>query len=178
MANHQVPQTGGDGGAVLILGLGADFDEIHRPLVTHGLDGARGEKLRTCFDRLVKGKVLLAVDQLGKIDLQIGTSQGEPDLNHHKNAGAPNLIHSLDSSLLQLALVDFPYSFTCIHDSVLAGVNHIDELNTALRAAYTKLFTEHSPLHDFADAIGSTVKPPMVYDFDPAVVQDSPYFFC
>lgn len=115
---------------------------------------------------------------LGKIDLKIGTSQGDPDLKHHKNAGAPNLIHSLDASILQMALRDFPTPFTVIHDSVLCGANHMDDLNSAVRSAYATLFTKYSPLHDFAEAIGSDVPPPMVYDFDPGCVEDSPYFFC
>ena len=115
---------------------------------------------------------------MGSVNLRIGTSQGDPDLKHHKNAGAPNLIHSLDASILQLGLHDFETPFTVIHDSVLCLANHMDDLNAAVRSAYAKCFTEFSPLHDLAESLGATTDPPMVYDFDPASVEDSPYFFC
>jgi DNA-directed RNA polymerase len=115
---------------------------------------------------------------MGRIDLNIGTAQGEPDLKHHKNAGSPNLIHSLDASILQLGLASFQAPFTVIHDSVLCLANNMDDLNAAVRSAYAKCFTEFSPLHDLAESIGAETDPPMVYDFDPATVEDSPYFFC
>ena len=115
---------------------------------------------------------------MGRVQIKIGVGHGEPDLNHHKNAGAPNLIHSMDSAILQLGLKDFAAPFTCIHDSVLCGANHMDAMNEAVRAAYAKIFVEHSPLHDLAEAIGAETPPPMEYTFDPGTVLDSPYFFC
>jgi DNA-directed RNA polymerase len=115
---------------------------------------------------------------MGKIKLKIGTSLGEPDLKHHKNAGAPNLIHSLDASILHLGLVSFDAPFTVIHDSVLCLAQDMDQLNRAVRRAYATCFTEFSPLHDLAEGIGALTPPPMVYDFDPASVEDSSYFFC
>lgn len=115
---------------------------------------------------------------LGRMQLNVGVGRGNPDLNHHKNAGAPNLIHSCDASLLQLGLRDFPKPFTVIHDSVLCLANHMDELNRRVREAYAHCFTEFSPLHDLAERIGAKSEPPMVYTFDPSEVLDSPYFFC
>ena len=115
---------------------------------------------------------------MGRVDLHIGTSLGEPDLNHHKNAGAPNLIHSMDASILQIGLKEFSAPFTVIHDSVLCSANHMDEMQAAVRKAYTQIFLENSPLHDFADAIGAETPPPMQYTFDPSLVEQSTYFFC
>ena len=115
---------------------------------------------------------------MGRISLNIGCKLGAPDIKHHANAGAPNLIHSLDASILQLGLNEFAAPFTVIHDSVLCLANDMDELNAAVRSAYAKCFTEFSPLHDLAESIGAETDPPMVYDFDPATVEDSPYFFC
>jgi len=120
----------------------------------------------------------VATHLMGRISLNVGTSQGEPDLAHHRNAGAPNLIHSLDASILHLGLFQFAAPFTVIHDSVLCLANDMDDLNAAVRSAYAKCFTEFSPLHDLAESIGAETDPPMVYDFDPATVEDSPYFFC
>tara|TARA_R100001463_G_scaffold132359_1_gene192970 strand:+ start:2217 stop:4553 length:2337 start_codon:yes stop_codon:yes gene_type:complete len=115
---------------------------------------------------------------MGKIELMIGTSMGEPDRNHHKNAGAPNLIHSVDASILHIGLKDFSGPFTVIHDSVLCLANQMDEMNKSVRAAYAKCFTDHSPLHDLAESINAETEPPMVYTFDPATVTESDYFFC
>jgi DNA-directed RNA polymerase len=115
---------------------------------------------------------------MGEVKLSIGVSEGQPDLKHHANAGAPNLIHSLDASILQIGLREFATPFTVIHDSVLCLANHMDDLNAAVRSAYAQCFTEHSPLHDLAESIGAEHDPPMVYDFDPGTVSDSPYFFC
>ena len=115
---------------------------------------------------------------MGRVQLHIGTSLGDPDLNHHKNAGSPNLIHSMDASILQIGLKDFTGPFTVIHDSVLCGANQMDAMQAAVRDAYVEIFLHHSPLHDFADAIGAETPPPMQYTFDPETVKESTYFFC
>ena len=115
---------------------------------------------------------------MGEIKLMVGTGFGDPDLNHHKNAGAPNLIHSMDASILLLGLKDFATPFTVIHDSVLCGANHMDEMQAAVRDAYVEIFLHHSPLHDFAEAIGAETPPPMEYTFNPETVKESTYFFC
>ena len=114
---------------------------------------------------------------MGRVQLHIGTSLGAPDLKHHKNAGAPNLIHSMDASILHIGLDGFAAPFTVIHDSVLCGANHMDAMQTAVREAYVEIFLHNSPLHDFADAIGATTEPPMEYTFDPSTVTESTYFF-
>ena len=115
---------------------------------------------------------------MGRIDLKIGVGFGKPDLNHHKNAGAPNLIHSMDASILLLGLKEFATPFTVIHDSVLCGANHMDAMQAAVRDAYVEIFLHHSPLHDFAEAIGAETPPPMEYTFNPETVKESTYFFC
>jgi DNA-directed RNA polymerase len=115
---------------------------------------------------------------LGEVKLNIGVSEGGPDIKHHANAGAPNLIHSADASILAIGLKQFASPFTVIHDSVLCLANHMDDLNAAVRSAYAECFTEHSLLHDLAESIGAESDPPMVYDFDPGAVTGSPYFFC
>ena len=44
----------------------------------------------------------------GTTNLRVGTNETkEVDLLHHKNATAPNLIHSLDASLLHLSATKF-----------------------------------------------------------------------
>ena len=43
---------------------------------------------------------------MGRVSISIAGAEKGVDLKHHKNATAPNLIHSLDASLLHLAVMD------------------------------------------------------------------------
>jgi hypothetical protein len=51
-------------------------------------------------------------------------------------------------------------------------------LNEVVRSTYVWLFNEHDYLRDFAQQINAVNDPPIIGDFDPAVVRDSTYFFC
>ena len=100
------------------------------------------------------------------------------DLKHHKNATAPNLIHSLDASLLHLAIMDVSFPIALIHDSVLCRATDMCKLSYLVRDTYMRLFAEHEPLTDFALAIGAEEQPPIIGDLKPEAVIDSTYFFC
>jgi DNA-directed RNA polymerase len=100
------------------------------------------------------------------------------DTNHHKNATSPNLIHSLDASLLHLATLRFDAPIALIHDSVLCRATDMSSLATIVRETYTHLFAEHDYLTDFARQIESTNPPPIIGDLDPSAVIESTYFFC
>lgn len=102
----------------------------------------------------------------------------EPDINGHRSSTAPNLIHSLDASLLHFAFLEFDAPFTCIHDSVLCRATDMNKLNSIVRETYHELFSKHDVLKDFARAIGAETDPPIIGDLDPGVVLDSTYFFC
>ena len=54
------------------------------------------------------------------------------DLNHHKNATAPNLIHSLDASLLHLSALRFDAPLSLIHDSVLCRATDMSVFHPSL----------------------------------------------
>jgi DNA-directed RNA polymerase len=102
----------------------------------------------------------------------------EVDLNHHKNATAPNLIHSLDASLLHLSVPRFNAPIALIHDSVLCRATDMSTLSTIVRETYMHLFAEHDYLIDFASQIGAETKPPIIGDLEPESVIESTYFFC
>ena len=102
----------------------------------------------------------------------------EVDALHHKNATAPNLIHSLDASLLHLAAIRFNQDIALIHDSVLCKATDMSILDVIVRETYMKLFTEHDILTDFAQQIGAETEPPIIGDLEPSNVIDSTYFFC
>jgi len=112
-----------------------------------------------------------------KMKVAIGDSD-EVDLNHHKNATAPNLIHSLDASLLHLSVLRFDSPIALIHDSVLCRATDMSTLSSIVRETYMHLFAEHDYLRDFASHIGAETEPPIVGDLEPESVIQSTYFFC
>ena len=112
-----------------------------------------------------------------QVTVAVGESD-EVDLNHHKNATAPNLIHSLDASLLHLSVPRFNAPIALIHDSVLCRATDMSTLSTIVRETYMHLFAEHDYLIDFASQIGAETEPPIIGDLEPESVIESTYFFC
>ena len=102
----------------------------------------------------------------------------EVDKNHHKNATAPNLIHSLDASLLHLSATRFNAPISLIHDSVLCRATDMSVLSAVVRETYMHLFAEHDYLTDWAQQIGAESKPPIIDTLQPESVIESTYFFC
>jgi DNA-directed RNA polymerase len=116
---------------------------------------------------------------LGRCQVQVAEGDTDQvDLNHHKNATAPNLIHSLDASLLHLATLRFNAPIALIHDSVLCRATDMGILSTLVREAYMYLFAEHDYLKDWANQIGAQSEPPIIGDLKPESVIESTYFFC
>jgi len=115
----------------------------------------------------------------GTTDIRVGTGDSNKvDLLHHKNATAPNLIHSLDASLLHIAATQFDAPISLIHDSVLCRATDMTYLSTLVRNTYMHLFAEHDFLKTFAQAIGAKTEPPIIGDLEPSEVIESTYFFC
>jgi len=126
-----------------------------------------------------KNLVRLQLQLLGVCQLTVATDDSdEVDLNHHKNATAPNLIHSLDASLLHLSVLRFDAPIALIHDSVLCRATDMSTLSSIVRQTYMHLFAEHDYLKDFASHIGAETDPPIVGDLEPESVIESTYFFC
>ena len=116
---------------------------------------------------------------LGRCQLLVATEDNnEVDINRHKAATAPNLIHSLDASLLHLATIRFNNPIAFIHDSVLCRAVDMDSLSNIIRETYMLLFAEHDYLTEFAQQIGAESEPPIIGDLKPETVIDSTYFFC
>ena len=121
----------------------------------------------------------LTLQLLGECKLNIATDDSkEVDKNHHKNATAPNLIHSLDASLLHLSVLRFDAPIALIHDSVLCRATDMGNLSTLVRETYMHLFAENDYLTSFAAQIGAENKPPIIGDLEPESVIESTYFFC
>ena len=123
--------------------------------------------------------VTLQLQLLGRCEMKVAVDDSdEVDLNHHKNATAPNLIHSLDASLLHFSALRFDAPIALIHDSVLCRATDMSTLSTIVRETYMHLFAEHDYLKDFASQIGAETDPPIIGDLEPESVIESTYFFC
>ena len=130
--------------------------------------------------RLMKRKTQeIKLILLGRCKIAVATDEeAEVDRAHHKNATAPNLIHSLDSSLLHLSALRFNAPLALIHDSVLCRATDMSILSNVVRETYMFLFAEHDYLTCFAQQIGAETKPPIIGDLEPSRVIKSTYFFC
>ena len=130
--------------------------------------------------RLMKKKTEILNLQLhGRCQITVATGDGDRvDKSHHKNATAPNLIHSLDASLLHFSALRFEAPIALIHDSVLCRATDMSDLSTIVRETYMHLFAGHNYLQDFADQIGAETDPPIIGDLEPESVIESTYFFC
>jgi len=134
----------------------------------------------TVTQRLMKPEVqTVELQLLGRCQIKVSTGDSDTvDKNHHKNATAPNLIHSLDASLLHLSALRFDAPISLIHDSVLCRATDMSVLSTIVRETYMHLFAEHDYLTSFAQQIGAETDPPMIGDLEPESVIESTYFFC
>jgi len=130
--------------------------------------------------RIMKRKVeTIELKLLGRCQMSVATEEtGEVDRSRHKAATAPNLIHSLDSSLLHLSVDKFDLPIALIHDSVLCRATDMTHLSHVVREVYMHLFAENDYLTDFANQIGAETKPPIIGNLKPESVIDSTYFFC
>ena len=81
----------------------------------------------------------------------------------HGTCTMPNLVHSLDASLLHSAFCDFDKPFSLIHDSVMTTASDVTEAIDLYKAAYVKHFSKLSD-SDFLNT---------VYELFAAGVEDS-----
>ena len=121
----------------------------------------------------------LQLQLLGNCKVSVAVEDtDEVDKARHKAATAPNLIHSLDASLLHLATMRFNHPIALIHDSVLCRATDMTILSTLVRETYMQLFAKHDYLRDWANQIGAESEPPIIGDLEPSNVLKSTYFFC
>jgi DNA-directed RNA polymerase len=134
----------------------------------------------TVHQKLMKKDIRrLKLQLLGECQLHVASdSPTKVDKTHHKNATAPNLIHSLDASLLHLSTLRFDAPIALIHDSVLCRATDMGVLSTLVRETYLHLFAEHDYLKQFAAQIEAEEEPPIIGDLEPESVINSTYFFC
>ena len=129
--------------------------------------------------RIMKKKIeVIELKLLGRCQLKVATDDTkEVDRNRHKAATAPNLIHSLDATLLHLSVQDFDNPIALIHDSVLCRATDMSELSRIVRQKYMHIAGQDY-LKDFAAQIGAETEPPIIGGLKPESVIESTYFFC
>ena len=130
--------------------------------------------------RLMKAHLeTIELQLLGRCQIKVATEEGDKvDKSHHKNATAPNLIHSLDASLLHLSAIRFNAPLALIHDSVLCRATDMSTLSAIVRETYMHLFAEQDYLTNWSKQIGAESEPPMIDTLNPESVIESTYFFC
>ena len=128
--------------------------------------------------RNVKETERMELQLLGATKVTVTVGEGSPCPTRHKSSTAPNLIHSLDASILHETFQRFNGPFTVIHDSVLCRATDMGTLNALVRETYTDIFTRDCWLSKFGKTINAAEEPPIVGTLDPEVVEDSTYFFC
>ena len=130
--------------------------------------------------KLMKPQVeTIELQLLGRCQIKVATGEGDiVDKAHHKNATAPNLIHSLDASLLHLSALRFNAPIALIHDSVICRATDMFILSELVRETYMHLFAEHDYLTSWASQIGAETEPPIIGTLEPESVIRSQYFFC
>jgi len=116
---------------------------------------------------------------MGEVSMvTVGDGYAGPDRSGHKGAIAPNLVHSLDASLLHLMFAYWSKPFTVIHDCILGRSCDMDEMMQGIRLHHAEIYKGH-PLEDWATQLGVSIPPGLVKDtLDLDEVLDSPYFFC
>ena len=108
----------------------------------------------------------------------VGDGWGDPDVKHHVGAIAPNLVHSLDSSLLHLCFAFYELPFTVIHDCVLGRSCDMEQIGNDIRMHHADI-SQGLPLEDWADQVGVIIPDGLMKnDLDIDEVLHSPYFFC
>ena len=136
----------------------------------------------TVTQRIMKKKIeRLTLQLLGECRIHVATDDPDTvDRTRHKAATAPNLIHSLDATLLHLSATKFDNPIALIHDSVLCRATDMSILSNLVRETYMELFAEQDYLTDFASQIEAETEPPIIGSLksNEWSVIESTYFFC
>jgi DNA-directed RNA polymerase len=103
---------------------------------------------------------------------------GDVDVDGHIKAIAPNLVHSLDASLLHIALSKCNFPCSGVHDCVLARSSDMDQLSSLLRSEFVSMY-QGLPLLDFVRQQGVELPGDLIVgDLDLEEVLHSKYLFC
>ena len=131
------------------------------------------QDLRVSINKRIQTRLMGSV-----VDCSIGTHWGDPDVKHHVNALAPNVVHALDAALLQLTFYEWKHPFTVIHDCVLARSCDMDQLANDIRLHFVEMY-KRPILEEWAAEVGVELDQSLIKGtLNLEEVNDSLYFFC
>jgi DNA-directed RNA polymerase len=114
----------------------------------------------------------------GKLRSSVYSGPGAIDLDKHKACTAPNLVHSLDASLLHFTFSEWEPPFTVIHDCAMARSCDVEAMGKALRLHFAEMY-KGDVLKDWAQQVGALIPDGLIKgDLDIDLVNQSDYFFC
>jgi DNA-directed RNA polymerase len=114
----------------------------------------------------------------GKLYPRVYSGPGEVDINKHKSCTAPNLVHSLDASLLHFAFSEWDKPFTVIHDCAMGRSCDMDEMGKEIRLHFAEMY-KGDVLQDWAAQVGAFIPDDLIKGtLDVDQVNQSTYFFC
>jgi DNA-directed RNA polymerase len=100
------------------------------------------------------------------------------DVDKHKACTAPNLVHSLDASLLHFTFAEWDKPFTVIHDCAMGRSCDMAEMAKELRLHFAEMY-KGGVLEDWARQVGAIIPDGLIKgELDIDLVNQSAYFFC
>ena len=114
----------------------------------------------------------------GRITPRVYNGPGDVDVDKHKSCTAPNLVHSLDASLLHFTFSEWDKPFTVIHDCALGRSCDMEEMSKEIRLHFAEMY-KGGVLEDWATQVGAIIPDDLIKgDLDIDEVNKSTYFFC
>ena len=122
-----------------------------------------------------------------RLRLYFPESKGEIDDRHQVSGIAPNFIHSMDASHLQLSVCACNdqglQHFSMVHDSYGTCLAHANTMFNIVREEFIKMYTEQDVFANFKADLQELVNKPLPplpkkYDLDLNKIRESQYVFC
>ena len=122
-----------------------------------------------------------------RLRLYFPESKGEIDDRHQVSGIAPNFIHSMDASHLQLSVCACNdqglQHFSMVHDSYGTCLAHANTMFNIIREEFIKMYTEQDVFENFKADLQELVNKPLPplpkkYDLDLNKIRESQYVFC
>lgn len=114
----------------------------------------------------------------GVLKPRVYDGPGDVDIDKHKACTAPNLVHSLDATLLHFAFSEWDKPFTVIHDCALGRSCDMDAMGASIRLHFAEMY-KGDVLQDWAAQVGAFIPDDLIKGtLDIDLVNQSTYFFC
>ena len=114
----------------------------------------------------------------GKVAPRCYVGPGPVDIDGHRSSTAPNLVHSLDASLLHFVFSEWDKPFTVIHDCALGRSCDMADMGYKIRLHFAEMY-KGGVLEDWAQQVGLFISEGLIKNtLDIDSVLESNYFFC